>query len=127
MDIHQYRVNAGAPSLADDATVRRQPAAVVLRPPLSISTPVSTRWWDGGASCRVFIVTSSSALIGWIAMVLSKSALVCPHLHRNGEALHHLLDVVADQVNTDDTFVVAAADQFHRGGDAVTTAHGASA
>ena len=69
MDIHQT-------SPARCVTVRQLPPLCSDR--LFPFDPVSTQWWDGGAGLRVFIVTSSSALIGWIAMVLSKSALVAP-------------------------------------------------
>ena len=44
------------------------------------------------------MVTSSSATVGWIATVSSKSRLVAPMLHRDREALQHLVAARADDV-----------------------------
>ncbi len=61
------------------------------------------------------IVTNSSALVGWIATVSSKSRLRRTHAHRHRKALKHFVRARSDDVRADDALLRTDGDELHVG------------
>ena len=63
---------------------------------------------------RVRMVTNSSALVGWMPIVRSKSGLGGAGRQRHADALHHLRHVVAQHVHAQHALARLVHDHLHQ-------------